>query len=187
MGSKMMINGYYYGTPMMHYVNHALILGIAVFVALVFGVVLFFTFFRKKNEGKYTGFRRKLYHFMNFNRFYAEDILRFVYIVSTCVVTIVGIVTIVLGSFLVGAMELIVINLILRVCFELLMMFIILCRKTVSMDRKLDRIANYYDGYEANWSDNCRTDADCDEADSVVGCDGVCQGCSVEGCMEKSL
>lgn len=179
-----MINGYYYyETPMMNYVNHALVLGIVVLVSLIVGVILFFTFFRKKNERKFTGVKGKIYHFMNFNRFYAEDILRFVYIVATCVVTAVGIATIVLGSFLVGIAELIGINLALRVAFELVMMFIILCRKTVSLDRKLDRIANYYDdGYEAD----CCSDEACDSCDSECdSCDLACGSCE-DNCEDDS-
>ena len=185
-GLTIMINGYYYGTPMLNYVNDVLVLGIAAVAAAVLGVVLFFTFFRKKNEGKFTGWKGKLYHFMNFNRFYAEDILRFVYIVAACVATVVGIVTIILGSFLVGITELIGLNLLLRIGFELIMMFIILCRKTVSMDRKLDRISKYYDdGYEADcmtqdtpseWDEEA-SGADCASCDPDTA---DCAGCAGE-------
>ena len=141
---------YYYSTPIMSYVNYALVLGIAVFVALVLGVVLFFTFFNKKHEGKYKGWKEKIYNFMNFNRFHAEDILRFLYIIGTCLFTIVGIVTIILGAFMTGILELIVANIVLRVTFELLMMFIILCRKAVSIDKKIDQITAFYqDDFDA--------------------------------------
>ena len=110
-----MTYGYYYGTPMMTYINYGVVLGIAVFAALILGVVLFFAFFRRKNEGKFHGWKGKLYHFMNFNRFYAEDILRFIYIVCTSLFTIVGIVTIILGAFITGILELVVANVILRI------------------------------------------------------------------------
>ena len=157
---------YYYSTPIMSYVNYALVLGVAVFAAIILGVVLFFTFFNKKHEGKYKGWKEKFYNFMNFNRFHAEDMLRFLYIVGTCLFTIVGIVTIVLGSFVTGIMELVVANIILRIAFELLMMFIILCRKTVSIDKKMDRIAAFYeddfDTYcQSGHSDDCSVCQDC--------------------------
>ncbi|MGN1414637.1 MAG: hypothetical protein ACI4WY_10390 [Anaerovoracaceae bacterium] len=162
---------YYYQTPIMNYVNHGAILGIAAVLSALLGIVLFFTFFRKKNEGKYTGVKGKLYHLMNFNRFYAEEILRFLYIVATCCVTVCGIVSIILGSFLMGICQLVVLNIVLRIVFELLMMFIMLCRKTVSMDRRLSQIEKYYDdGY----------DAYCEEED----CSGACEGCE-ESCGEN--
>lgn len=145
-----MINGFYYsyGTPMMNYVNSALVTGIAATVAAVLGVVLYYTFFRKSNEGRFYGFKEKLYNLMTFNRFYAEDMLKFLYIILTCAVTAAGIAQIVLGSFVAGITILVVANLAIRLGFELVMMFIMLCRKTVSMDRKLGRIAEYYDdGY----------------------------------------
>ena len=112
----------------MNYVNHGMILGIAAAVSVLLGILLFFTFFRKKNEGKYTGVKGKLYQLMNFNRFYAEEILRFLYIVGTCCATVCGVVSIILGSFLMGICQLILLNVVLRIIFELLMMFIMLCQ-----------------------------------------------------------
>lgn len=166
--------GYYYQTPIMNYVNHGMILGIAAVLSALLGIVLFFTFFRKKNEGKYTGLKGKLYHFMNLNRFYAEEILRFLYIVATICATVCGIVSIILGSFLMGICQLILLNIALRIVFELLMMFIMLCRKTVSVDRRLSQIEKYYDdGY----------DAYCDEAEEGC-CSGACESCE-EYCEES--
>ena len=164
---------YYYNTPIMSYVNYALILGIAVFAAIILGVVLFFTFFNRKHEGKYKGWKERFYNFMNFNRFYAEEILRFLYIVGTCLVTIVGIVTIILGAFMTGILELVVANIALRIIFELLMMFIILCRKTVSVDKKMDRITAFYED---------DFDAYCGEAENgSCGCDS----CRESVCEEE--
>jgi len=191
-----MMNGYYYSTPIITYVNYTIVLGIAAALAAVLGVILFFTFFRKKNEDRFTGMKGRIYDFMNLHRFYAEDILRFVYIVATCVVTVIGIVTIILGSFIMGIVELVVINLVLRVGFELVMMFILLCRKTVSMDRKLSRITDYCDagseefciGDCGSCSEDCEgmeffdgfdefdEEADDEEALSV-NCSGYCDSC----------
>ena len=62
--------GYYYSTPIMHYVNSSIALIVAAVVGGLLGLVLFWTFLRKKNEGKYTGFRDKVYNFMKFKKFY---------------------------------------------------------------------------------------------------------------------
>lgn len=186
-----MINGYYYsyGTPMMNYVNSALVTGIAAIAAALLGVVLYYTFFKKSNEGRFYGFKEKLYNLMTFNRFYAEDLLKFLYIILTCAVTAAGIAQIVLGSFLAGVTILVAANLAMRLSFELVMMFIMLCRKTVSMDRKLGRIAEYYDdGYgEFGGGEREMTREEWEAMDPFEGadeegCGGECGSCGVEGC-----
>ena len=178
----------YYATPIFHYVNMPYLLAAAVIVALVLGIVLFFTFLKKNNEGKYSGLKGKFYNAMTFNRFYAENIIKFVYVLSACVVTVTGLVQIVIGSFIAGIITLVLGNVILRISFELLLMFIILCKKTVSMDRRISKIEAFYDDqYGEDWGcDEC-ADADvcCDEcADADVCCD-ECAGADV--CCDECI
>lgn len=137
----------YYGSPMSRFVNGTVLLAAAAVLAVIAGVVLFLTFLNKKHEGKYHGFWGKLYNFLNFNRFYAEGIVRFLYVITVCVLTLVGIAQMILGLlggssavFWLGAGLLVLGNLAARVCCELVMMFIILCRKTVSIDRRLSKM-----------------------------------------------
>lgn len=178
-----MINGYYYNysTPVMSYVNSALVTGIAAVVAAVIGIVLYCTFFSRKNEDRFSGVKGKLYNLMTFNRFYAEDILKFLYIVITCVVTAAGIVSIVMGSFVMGILLLVAANVALRLSFELVMMFIMLCRKTVAMDRKLGRIADYYDdGYGEFGGGDSGYEMTREEWEA--DCGGDCGSCGVDDC-----
>ena len=65
------------------------------------------------------------------------------------------------------------------------MMFIILCRKTVSVDKKLDKITDFYSddfGYEdfsaveAEDSQACDNCGSCEEA--CDGCESACDGCA---------
>ena len=190
-----MINGYYYsyGTPMMNYVNSALVTGIAAVAAAVLGVILYFTFFRKSNEGRFYGIKEKLYNLMTFNRFYAEDLLKFFYIVLTCALTAAGVALIVLGSFLAGLTVLVAGNVAMRISFEMVMMFIMLCRKTVSIDRKLGRVAEYYDdgygGFGGFGGEDCGREMTREEWEAAnfgdedeEGCGGECGSCGVEGC-----
>lgn len=180
-----MMKGYYYGysTPMMNYVDSAIVTAIAATVAAVIGVILYFTFFSRKNEDRFHGLKGKVYNLMTFNRFYAEDLLKLLYIVLTCAVTVAGISNVILGSFLSGAALIIVANLALRLAFELVMMFIMFCRKTVSMDRKLGRIVNYYDdGYGEFGSEVEMSREEWEEEGADESCGGDCGSCSVEGC-----
>jgi len=184
---------YYYGDYYTSYFDRAAAVGITVLLAAIAGVILYFTFFSKKNEGKFTGKKEAIYNFMNFNRFYVEDIMKLLYIVSACMVSAAGIVMIVMGSFLSGCLTFVVGNLGLRVSFELIMMFVIMCRKSVSMDKKLEGIAKYYDdGYdeycresgseEDETADMQSWEADLEEA---MSCGGACGSCSID-CDSRS-
>lgn len=137
----------YYETPATRLMNGGIFLIGAAILAVIVGVVLFVTFMSKKHEGKHQGFLEKVYNFLNFNRFYAENLVRLLYVIAVCVLVLVGIALMLLGLdahasaiFWMGAGLLVLGNLAARICCELVMMFIILCRKTVSVDRRLSKI-----------------------------------------------
>ena len=137
----------YYETPATRLMNGGIFLTGAAILAVIVGVVLFVTFMSKKHEGKHRGFLEKVYNFLNFNRFYAENLVRLLYVIAVCVLVLVGIALMLLGLdahasaiFWMGAGLLVLGNLAARICCELVMMFIILCRKTVSVDRRLSKI-----------------------------------------------
>ena len=161
----------YYNSPLLNYTNVFAALGVAAVLAVILGIVLFFTFLKKNNEGKFSGVKGKIYNALTFNRFYAENIIKFLYVIAACVITAVGIVYIVLGTFISGICIIMIGNVVLRVSVELLLMFIILCRKTVSVDRRLSKIEAFYgDQYGEDWGD---CSGDCQE-----DCQGDCSGCA---------
>ena len=96
-------------------------------------------------------------------------------------VTVVGLVQIVIGSFIAGIVTLVLGNVVLRISFELLLMFIMLCKKTVSVDRRLSKIEAFYDDqYGEDWGcDGCCDDcADADECcDDCADADECCTEC----------
>lgn len=174
---------------------------IAVLTAAILAIVMYFTFLRKENEGKYTGWKKTVYDFFNFNRFYTEDIMKLLYVLLTAAFTVIGIFMLFV-EFATGLILIIVGNLALRIAYELVMMFVILCRKTVSIDKKMDRVVAFYgdDFDEGECEGECGScDADCGMRDdeetaseeAVDGdseksydfsCSGNCSGCGVEGC-----
>lgn len=188
-GEKKMVN-----YPYSYYYDYSGIAGavIAILVAIILGVVLYFTFLNKKNEGKYTGALGKIYNFLNFNKFYAEDILKLLYIISAAVLTVASIIFMFLGTklFVASLLLLVLGNVALRVGYELVMMFIILCRKTVSVDRRLEKIEKFYgDDFDQGESaeefcaedscpeSGCGADPQSCESDS-------CCGCTAEDCRQ---
>lgn len=162
------------------YGGQATFLVIAVLAAIILGVVLYFTFLSKKNEGKFKGATEKVYNFLSFNKFYTEDILKLLYIVSAAVLTVLGLVLLFTQSFLAGLLTLVIGNVVLRISYELIMMFIILCRKTVSVDKKLDKITEFYGD---NFGDEEFVCGDLDDEEPECGGE-CCSGCG-EPCGEQ--
>ena len=167
-----------------YYGGQVTFLVVAVLAAIILGVVLYFTFLSKKNEGKYKGVTEKIYNFFSFNKFYTE-IMKLLYIVMAAVLVVVGVVMLFTYSLVGGLLILVLGNILLRICYELIMMFIILCRKTVSVDKKLDKITDFYSddfGYEdfsaveAEDSQACDNFGSCEEA--CDGCESACDGCA---------
>ncbi len=167
----------YYGSPMSRFGNGFALLLAALILAVIAGIVLCLTFLNKKHEGKYRGIWGKLYNFLNFNRFYAEGIVRFLYVITVCVLTLGGIAQMILGLdagssaiFWLGAGLLVLGNLAARICCELVMMFIILCRKTVSVDRRLSKMESAFTFAEEADAEDLSEEADAanaPEAESV--------------------
>lgn len=185
-----MYSDYYY----YDYYNAFSIMPIAVLVAVILGIVLYFTFLKKENEDKFTGWKKTVYDFFCFNKFYTEDIIKLVYVMTTAALVVIG-VFMLFFDLATGLILLVLGNVGLRVSYELIMMFVILCRKTVSIDRKLDKVVAFYgdDFDEGDCGGECGScDADCgdredeDEEDEeevlTFSCGGNCSGCSVEGC-----
>ncbi len=165
------------------YVHTRTILIIALLVAVILAVVLYFTFLSKKNEGKFTGVKGKIYNFLCFNKFYVEEILKLVYLITAVIITVLGIAAL-FDAFFAGLAMIVIGNIALRVAYELLMMFIILCRKTVSMDRKLEKISKFYsDDFDDG---SCVTDdEECPDEDESCG---SCTGCAEnkDSCVKES-
>ena len=176
-----MYSYYYYNSMMTAF-------PIAVLAAVILGVIIFFTFLRKENENKYRGWKKVVYDFFQFNKFYTEDIMKLLYLMLVAVVTVSGLFML-LMNFVTGLLLLVIGNVALRVSYELVMMFVILCRKSVTIDRKLDKVVAFYgddfdDGGCGGKCGSCEEDCEDREDEEVFefSCSGDCGGCSVEGC-----
>lgn len=155
--------GYYYSSNLEA-------VGVAILVAMILAVVFYFTFLSKKNEGKFKGFAAKVYNFFNFNKFYVEDVLRLIYVVSVAFLLVVSLAVLFSASFIAGLLLLVLGNVALRIGYELIMMFIILCRKTVSVDKRLEKIGKFYsDDFDEGV---CAEDAPEAAGESCAGCCG---------------
>lgn len=121
--------------------------------AVVIGIILNFTFLRKKNEGRFHGFWGKVYNCFCMNRFYTEGIIKLLNVITFFVLTFLGIYMICTGGVVSGILVIVLGNLAARVGYELVIMFAIMCRKAVSVDKRLSKVEKFYDDME-EWDVN---------------------------------
>ena len=112
---------------------------IALVIAVVGGIALYFTFLNKKNDGKWTGFLGWLYNTLTFKNMIVETILKILHLVIAIFITLYSLGLIAVNIIL--ALGLLVIgNIILRVCYEFMLLAIITCRNTSDINSKLNKI-----------------------------------------------
>lgn len=110
----------------------------SVILAIIGGIVLYFTFLSKKNEGKFTGFLGWLYDFLTFKKMMIENVLKILYIIVALFVTLssFGLISI---SFLAFLLTLVIGNVLTRVIYELLLVKLVICKNTTEINKKLNK------------------------------------------------
>ena len=108
---------------------------VSVILAIIGGIVLYFTFLSKKNEGKFTGFLGWLYDFLTFKKMMIENVLKILYIIVALFVTLssFGLISI---SFLAFLLTLVIGNVLTRVIYELLLVKLVICKNTTEINKK---------------------------------------------------
>lgn len=111
---------------------------VSVILAIIGGIVLYFTFLSKKNEGKFTGFLGWLYDFPTFKKMMIENVLKILYIIVALFVTLssFGLISI---SFLAFLLTLVIGNVLTRVIYELLLVKLVICKNTTEINKKLNK------------------------------------------------
>ena len=111
---------------------------VSVILAIIGGIVLYFTFLSKKNEGKFTGFLGWLYDFLTFKKMMIEIVLKILYIIVALFVTLssFGLISI---SFLAFLLTLVIGNVLTRVIYELLLVKLVICKNTTEINKKLNK------------------------------------------------
>ena len=107
---------------------------VSVILAIIGGIVLYFTFLSKKNEGKFTGFLGWLYDFLTFKNMMIENVLKIVALFVT--LSSFGLISI---SFLAFLLTLVIGNVLTRVIYELLLVKLVICKNTTEINKKLNK------------------------------------------------
>lgn len=111
---------------------------ISMVLAVVGGIVLYFTFLKKDNEGKYTGFWGWMYDFLTFKKLTIESVLKILYLICALFITLSSF-AMISASFLAFLVYLVVGNLVARIAYELILVRLIICRNTTEINKKLDK------------------------------------------------
>lgn len=109
---------------------------IAAVLAVVGGIVLYFTFLSKKNEGKFQGFLGWLYQFLTFKKMVIENILKICYLIVALFITLSSF-SFISSSFLAFISYLVLGNLVARIAYELLLVTLLICKNTTEINAKM--------------------------------------------------
>lgn len=109
---------------------------IAAVLAVVGGIVLYFTFLNKKNDGKFKGFLGWLHDFLTFKKMFIENLLKVTYLILSIFITLSSFAA---GSFLGFIFTLILGNLAVRVIYEFSLVLLVICRNTTEINKKLSK------------------------------------------------
>ncbi len=111
---------------------------IAAVLAVVGGLVLYFTFLSKKNEGKFNGFLGWLYNFLSFKSLIIENILKICYLIVALFVTLASF-ALIGSNFLAFILSITLGNLAVRITYELLLVVLVICKNTTEINSKMKK------------------------------------------------
>ena len=102
---------------------------LSLILAVVGGILVYFLFLSKKNEGKFTGFLGWLYDFLSFKKMFLEALLKVTYLIIAIYITLYSFVLIG-DSFLDFLLTLVLGNVIARVIYKFYLILLVICRNT---------------------------------------------------------
>ena len=124
-------SGYGYSNGAEIWIIISLILGVSG------GILTYFLFLTKKNEGKFKGFVKWLYEFLSFKKMCIEVILKIVYLMLTIYITLASFAFISTPAAFFGL--LILGNLTIRVMFEFSLLFLMMFNQVKEINDKMKK------------------------------------------------
>ena len=123
---------------MSNFLGDAIVWIIIAAIAFIGGIVLYFTFLSKRNEGKFKGFLGWVYEFFNFKKFTIEAILKITYLMLAIFITLASFT--IIPSSPVGFVALLILgNLVLRIVYEYSLVILVICSNTIEINNKLTK------------------------------------------------
>lgn len=109
---------------------------VAFVLAIVGGILVYFLFLSKKNEGKFTGFMGWLYDFLSFKKMFIETLLKITYLILAIFITLSSF-ALISTNFIAFLLYLVLGNLTVRVIYEFSLILLVICRNTTDINKKL--------------------------------------------------
>ena len=102
---------------------------IAFVLSIIGGLVIYFTFMKEKNRGRFTGFAKWLYEFLHFRKITLEVVIKVTYVIFALMVTL-GSFAVIGQNFVAFLLILVFGNIFLRISYEFAMLTIGIWRNT---------------------------------------------------------
>ena len=111
---------------------------LSLILAIVGGILIYFLFLNKKNEGKFKGFLGWLYDFLSFKKMFLEALLKTTYLIVAIYITLSSL-AIIGDSFLGFLLQLVLGNVIARVVYEFSLILLVICRNTTDIAKNTSK------------------------------------------------
>lgn len=111
---------------------------VSAILALIGGIVLYFTVFANKNEDKYKGFMAWLYDFIKFKKLYITTVLKISYLVGAIFLTLFSF-ALISVSFLLFLIILTIGNLVLRMIYEFSLVLLSIHENVAEINKKMKK------------------------------------------------
>ena len=114
---------------------------VSIILAIIGGILIYFLFLSKKNEGKFNGFVGWLYDFLSFKKMFMEALLKITYLIVALYITLSSFALI--GSSFIGFLAMLIIgNVVARLVYEFSLLLLVICRNTTEINKKLSKKDN---------------------------------------------
>ena len=117
-------------------INSSVWMIVSIILAVVGGILIYFLFLSKKNEGKFKGFAGWLYDFLSFKKMFMEALLKITYLILALYITLSSF-ALIGTNFIAFLSTLILGNVILRLVYEFSLLLLVICRNTTDISKKL--------------------------------------------------
>ena len=129
----------YCATTLNSAIGNSVWLIVSLILAIIGGILVYFLFLSKKNEGKFTGFLGWMYDFLSFKKMFLETLLKITYLIFAIYVTLSSF-AIIGVNFLGFLITLVVGNLVVRIAYEFSLILLVICRNTSEIARNTKKI-----------------------------------------------
>ena len=114
---------------------------VSIILAIIGGILIYFLFLSKKNEGKFNGFVGWLYDFLSFKKMFMEALLKITYLIVALYITLSSF-ALIGTNFVLFLATLIIGNIVARLVYEFSLLLLVICRNTTEINKKLSKKDN---------------------------------------------